>query len=433
MKRKINIRFMIISAAAIIITAVISTLLFYKVLQEQVFADLKAYEHIISQTDPSGLVISRDEMRVTLIAEDGTVIYDSQADAKTMENHKNRPEVKEAKKNGTTTEVRWSDTFSVHTFYYAELLENGNVLRIAKQTDSLYHVMMNTVVIILGISIMTFVLCALVSHLLTRRMVEPIERMADNLVMLDESQVYEEIRPFVTTIKEQHTNILNHAKMRQEFTANVSHELKTPLTAISGYAELIGNGMVEEGDIRRFANQIHKNSNRLLMLINDIIKLSELDDEEMEIPFEKFDLYELAENTIHMMEMPAQKQDVKLILYGEHVTVNGGKNLIDELLYNLISNAIRYNVKGGKVFVSIASVEGYPTLKVEDTGIGIPKKHQERVFERFYRVDKSRSKSTGGTGLGLAIVKHIVAQHDAFITLESEEGKGTSITIKFQP
>lgn len=350
-----------------------------------------------------------------------------------MENHKDRPEVIAAQKYGETKKIRWSSTLSVHTFYYAALKEDGSVLRIAKQSSSIYRVMVNAVMIILAMSIVTFVLCATVAHLLTRRMVEPIERMADNLVLLDASNVYEEIRPFVTTIKEQHTNILNHAKMRQEFTANVSHELKTPLTAISGYAELIENGMAAKEDIGRFAAQIHKNSSRLLMLINDIIKLSELDDEELKIPFEKFDLYTLAENTIHMMDMPAQKQDVDLILSGEHVMINGGKNLIDELIYNLISNAIRYNVKGGKVYVETGMDGDHPYLRVTDTGIGIPKEHQERVFERFYRVDKSRSKSTGGTGLGLAIVKHVVAQHDASISLESEEGKGTKITVKFQP
>lgn len=432
MKRKINIRFMIISAAAIIITAVISTFLFYKVLEEQVFSDLKAYEHVISQIEFDKLQIDLEEMRVTWIAEDGSVLYDSQADAATMENHADRPEFENARKYGTTREVRWSNTLAVHTFYYAALLEDGSVLRIAKRSNSLYHVMVNAAMIILGTSFVTFLLCALVSHLLTKRMVEPIERMADNLVLLDEENVYEEIRPFVTTIKEQHMNILNHAKMRQEFTANVSHELKTPLTAISGYAELIENGMVQEGDIRRFATQIQQNSNRLLMLINDIINLSELDDEELEIPFENFDLYNLAENTIHMMEISAQKQDVNVMLSGEHVMLDASKNLIDELMYNLISNAIRYNVKGGKVFVGIKMDDGHPTLTVEDTGIGIPREHQERVFERFYRVDKSRSKSTGGTGLGLAIVKHIVAQHDASIFLESEEGKGTKISVKFQ-
>ena len=223
MKKKMNIRFMIISAAAIIITAVISTVLFYMVLQEQVFSDLKAYEHIVSQIDPTELNIDKDEIRITWIDKDGTVIYDNEADASVMENHKDRPEVIAAQKYGETKKIRWSSTLSVHTFYYAALKEDGSVLRIAKQSSSIYRVMVNAVMIILAMSIVTFVLCATVAHLLTRRMVEPIERMADNLVLLDASNVYEEIRPFVTTIKEQHTNILNHATMRQEFTANVSH------------------------------------------------------------------------------------------------------------------------------------------------------------------------------------------------------------------
>lgn len=431
MKKKMNVRFMIVSAVAILVTAVISSVLFFQVLKAQVFEDLKAYEHVVSQTDPAAFEISREEMRVTLIGEDGEVLFDSQEDASAMENHNERPEVIEARATGTGQEVRWSETSSVHTFYYAAVMEDGRILRVAKQTTSLYDVIVNTLVIIFGIALLTFAGCALVAHMLTRRMVEPIEKMADSLVVLDESDVYEEIRPFVKTIKEQHMDILNHAKIRQEFTANVSHELKTPLTAISGYAELMENGMVEAGDVKRFAVQIHKNSSRLLMLINDIIKLSELDDEQLEIPFETFDFYELAQNTIHMLELPAQKQEVSLILSGEHVMLHAGKSLIEELLYNLISNALRYNVKGGKVYVEIRTEDERPVLVVEDTGIGIPKEHQERVFERFYRVDKSRSKSTGGTGLGLAIVKHIVAQHDAAITLESEEGKGTKMVVRF--
>ena len=431
MKKTMNIRFMIISAAAIMITAIISTILFFHVLKEQVFADLQAYEHVVSQTDPSMLEISKEEMRITIIAEDGEVLYDSQADESKMENHKNRPEIIDARKYGAGEKIRWSETFSVHTFYYAALLENGNVLRVAKKSKSLYDVMVNTIVIIFAIAVVIFALCSMAAHLLTKRMVEPIEKMADSLLVLDETHVYEEIRPFVKTIKEQHMNILNHAKIRQEFTANVSHELKTPLTAISGYAELIENGMVPQEDVGRFAVQIQKNSNRLLSLINDIIKLSELDSEEMKIPFEDIDLYELAESTMHMMEIPAQKQEVALCFSGEHVQIKGGKNLIEELIHNLVSNAVRYNVKGGKVFVRTGIKDGRVYLEVEDTGIGIPKEHQERIFERFYRVDKSRSKSTGGTGLGLAIVKHIVAQHDASIYLESEEGKGTKITVFF--
>lgn len=431
MKKTMNVRFMLISAAAILITALVSTVLFFYVLKRQVFADLQAYEHVICQTDPSTLEISREEMRITVIAKNGEVLYDSQADEAEMENHEDRPEIIAARKYGTGKKVRWSDTLSVHTFYYAALLENGNVLRVAKQSDSFYHIMKNIIIIILAISLLIFALCAVAAHLLTEKLVEPIEQMADSLLVLDESYIYEEIRPFVKTIKEQHMNILNHAKMRQEFTANVSHELKTPLTAISGYAELMENGMVPQEEIGRFAGQIQKNAHRLLSLINDIIKLSELDSDEMEIPFEQIDLYELAENTVHMLEIPAQKQEVELNFSGEHSFIQGGKNLIEELIYNLVSNAVSYNVKGGKVYIETGMTENRPFIQVADTGIGISKEHQERIFERFYRVDKSRSKSTGGTGLGLAIVKHIAAQHDASITLESEEGKGTKITVFF--
>ena len=431
MKKKINVQFMALCAAAIVITALVSTALFYNVLEDQVFADLKAYAHIIRQTDPEKLTIGKDEMRITWVDRDGSVLYESQADGAAMENHSGRPEIKQAKQFGMAVNVRWSATLSTHTFYYAERLENGSVLRIAKQSGSISRVMVNTGLIILAISLATFLLCAFLAHYLTKRMAEPIERMAENLLLLDKSEVYEEIRPFVITIKEQHKNILRHAKMRQEFTANVSHELKTPLTAISGYAELMENGMAKEEDIRHFAKQIHANSSRLIMLINDIIKLSELDDEEFKIPFETFDLFLLAENTVDMMELPAKKQEVKLILSGEHVMLYAGKNLIDELLYNLVSKAIRYNVKGGTVWIRIRNADAQPLLEVEDTGIGIPGEHRERVFERFYRVDKSRSKSTGGTGLGLAIVKHIVVQHQAELTLESSEGAGTKIIVKF--
>ncbi len=189
--------------------------------------------------------------------------------------------------------------------------------------------------------------------------------------------------------------------------------------------------MAKEEDVRRFAGQIHKNSARLLTLMNDIIKLSELDDAAFELSFETFDLYQLAENTACMMEPAAAKQEVEIVLLGESVLLHAEKDLIDELLYNLVSNAVRYNVKGGKVFIRTGLENGRPLLVVEDTGIGIPKEHRDRVFERFYRVDKSRSKSSGGTGLGLAIVKHIVSQHDAHLALESKEGKGTKIIVKF--
>ena len=250
-------------------------------------------------------------------------------------------------------------------------------------------------------------------------------------MLVDVNNVYEEIRPFVNTIKEQHVNIINNAQLRQEFTANVSHELKTPLTAISGYAELIGNGMTGKEDTIRFSNEIHSNANRLLSLINDIIKLSELDEADHQMEMERIDLYKLAENCVQMMQVTAEKQGIRLILQGESTMVMANKGLMDEVFYNLCSNAIRYNKPGGSVTVTVGTKDERPFLSVADTGIGIPKECQERVFERFYRVDKSRSKSTGGTGLGLAIVKHIVAQHNAALHLDSELDEGTTIEIVF--
>ena len=270
-----------------------------------------------------------------------------------------------------------------------------------------------------------------ISHYLTKKLVEPIEKLATNIMLVDENNVYEEIRPFVNTIKEQHVNIINNAQLRQEFTANVSHELKTPLTAISGYAELIGNGMTGKEDTIRFSNEIHSNANRLLSLINDIIKLSELDEADHQMEMERIDLYKLAENCVQMMQVTAEKQGIRLTLQGESAMTMANKGLMDEVFYNLCSNAIRYNKPGGSVTVTVGTKDERPFLSVADTGIGIPKECQERVFERFYRVDKSRSKSTGGTGLGLAIVKHIVAQHNAALHLDSELGEGTTIEIVF--
>ncbi len=211
----------------------------------------------------------------------------------------------------------------------------------------------------------------------------------------------------------------------------MSHELKTPLTAISGYAELIENGMAEKEDVTRFAGEIHRNSKRLLTLINDTIRLAELDAMEKTIEFEDVDLYEIAVNCVNMLQISAEKHQVQISLSGERCILYANKNMMEELVYNLCDNAIRYNNTGGSVQVQVREGQEQVELSVRDTGIGIPEKSQKRVFERFYRVDKSRSKQTGGTGLGLAIVKHIIAQHNAQITLTSEVGKGTEVKVIF--
>lgn len=225
-------------------------------------------------------------------------------------------------------------------------------------------------------------------------------------------------------------NELN-AKMRQEFTANVSHELKTPLTAISGYSELIENGMISsESEIRRMAGEIHSNSGRLITLINDVIRLSELDEEQEEV-LQKIPLLVAAKSCVQMLQINAEKHGVTLTLEGEEVSLWGTRQMVDEVLYNLCDNAIRYNKENGSVTVKVHRQNDCAVLIVQDTGIGIPEECQERIFERFYRVDKGRSKSTGGTGLGLAIVKHILVRLKGKLSLVSKPGEGTTITIVF--
>ena len=440
MKKKINIRFIMIAALAIVVTALSAMLVYYNILKEQVFGDLKAYAHVIEllniddlaagiEKDPYNPI--DDDLRITLIGTDGEVLYESLLNKDEMDNHNERPEIIEAREKGEGEAVRYSATSGTHTFYYAERLQNGNVLRIGRDSVSVNRIMVNTLVIVLVIALGILFVCMGISHYLTKKLVEPIEKLATNIMLVDENNVYEEIRPFVNTIKEQHINIINNAQLRQEFTANVSHELKTPLTAISGYAELIGNGMTGKEDTIRFSNEIHSNANRLLSLINDIIKLSELDEADHQMEMERIDLYKLAENCVQMMQVTAEKQGIRLILQGESTMVMANKGLMDEVFYNLCSNAIRYNKPGGSVTVTVGTKDEHPFLSVSDTGIGIPKECQERVFERFYRVDKSRSKSTGGTGLGLAIVKHIVAQLNAALHLDSELDEGTTIEIVF--
>ena len=436
MKKKINVQFIIVSSFAVVFTAAAAMILFYNIFKNQVYDDIKDYTHVI-QTLPQAfwenekniIRLKEDGLRVTVIQKDGSVEFDSSANQKEMENHKGRPEIQKAQESGEGTTVRWSATSSLHTFYYAKRLENGNVLRVGKDSENISHMLKRTVLLILLASLLVLSLCGILSRYLTRNLLAPIEKLASHPD--NNTGIYKEIEPFLQTIQQQHRNILNHARMRQEFTANVSHELKTPLTAISGYAELIESGMADGGDIKRFAGEIHVSSDRLLSLINDILKLSELDDREQEFDIVPVDLYKAARSCLDMMEMQAAKQEIKLYLMGESCIIPANRNLIDELLYNLCSNGIRYNNEGGAVIVTVVPENGKALLSVKDTGIGIPKEYQERIFERFYRVDKGRSRQRGGTGLGLAIVKHIVAQHHAEIMLESQPGKGTEIKIFF--
>lgn len=438
MKKKINIQFLLIAALAIILTVTTTSVVFYGIFEKEVVNDLKTYAHVLVDSEAylnkgeTSKLTSKDELRVTIIREDGTVEYDTNVDVDTMDNHSERPEVVEALKYGEGDAVRRSSTLDKNTFYYAIKMEDGNVLRVSKETGNMLSVYRSSFPSILAIVIVLFAICIILSHFLTKSLMRPIEQMANNIDNCSNISTYKELKPFLNTIQKQHEDIVKNANMRQDFTANVSHELKTPLTSISGYSELIENGMANSEDVVRFAREIHRNSNRLLTLINDIIRLSELDTLDRDVSFEKINLMDVAKNCVEMVRLNAQKHKIQIQWTGGDANVYANREMMEELTYNLCDNAIRYNNENGKVIVSTYEEEDKAILVVKDTGIGISKENQERIFERFYRVDKSRSKSTGGTGLGLAIVKHIVAQHkNATIQLESEEGKGTEIKVTF--
>lgn len=437
MKKKINLQFMFISAVGILLTFCLSTVIFYELFKREVVDELKTYADVIKETQSYDQILQGeydpdvDDLRITMIKKDGKVFYDSFADAKKMENHANRQEVRQALKHGNGKAIRTSDTLDKNTFYYAVRLDDGNILRVAKESRSIWSVFIKVTPAILILIFVILAISKMLSDVLTKSLLLPIEQMSENLDHLEDITTYKELMPFINTIQEQHKNILMNAKMRQEFTANVSHELKTPLTAISGYSELIQNGMTNEEETIRFAGEIHKSAKRLLTLINDTIRLSQLDTSEQKVIYEAIDLYKIAEDCVNMLKFSAENHGITISIHGTNAYLEGNKEMLEEVVYNLCDNAIRYNNEGGKVDVTVKPVKGKIYLCVEDNGIGISKEHQERIFERFYRVDKSRSKSTGGTGLGLAIVKHIIQQHGAHMELTSEKGKGTKIEIEF--
>ena len=428
---------MFISAVGILLTFCLSTVIFYELFKSEVVDELKTYADVIKETQSYDQILQGeydpdvDDLRITMIKKDGKVFYDSFADVKKMENHANRQEVRQALKHGNGKAIRTSDTLDKNTFYYAVRLDDGNILRVAKESRSIWSVFIKVTPAILILIFVILAISKMLSDVLTKSLLLPIEQMSENLDHLEDITTYKELMPFINTIQEQHKNILMNAKMRQEFTANVSHELKTPLTAISGYSELIQNGMANEEETIRFAGEIHKSAKRLLTLINDTIRLSQLDTSEQKVIYEAIDLYKIAEDCVNMLKFSAENHGITISIHGTNAYLEGNKEMLEEVVYNLCDNAIRYNNEGGKVDVTVKPVKGKIYLCVEDNGIGISKEHQERIFERFYRVDKSRSKSTGGTGLGLAIVKHIIQQHGAHMELTSEKGKGTKIEIEF--
>ena len=483
--------------------------------------------------------VEADRFRVTWIDVDGKVLFDTQVDQFTMENHSDREEIKEAIEEGTGSAVRISTTLTEQTFYEAQKLKDGTILRISANQKSAWSLMVGMIWPIVLIGILALGSSAFLARHMATKIVEPLNKL--DLEYPLKNEVYEEIAPLLHRIHRQHNLIktqmeelqrkadefsqitdsmqeglvlldshctilsinpfakqlyetgddcigknfltidksntmrmaVNDAldkgrgyskanyngreyqfdlsciksegvvigavvlafditerfqaeQIRREFSANVSHELKTPLQGIIGSAELLENNFVKSEDIPRFVGHIRKEAARLVTLIEDIIHLSQLD-EGVEVPTEKVDLLVVAEDVKKILENSAAQKGITIDVTGKGFTVQGVPRMLQETVYNLCDNAIKYNVQGGKINIHVED----NCLIVEDTGIGIPIEHQSRVFERFYRVDKSHSKESGGTGLGLSIVKHTVAHHNATICLESESEKGTKIYIQF--
>lgn len=424
---------MVVIAVSILLSVFFTTAVSYRFFQKEVFADLSSFAEIMEDVElmermeEEGVVNAHNELRLTWIAPDGSVLYDSYSGNDILDNHKERPEVAQAMRTGQGTSVRKSQTMGENIFFYAKRSEDGTILRVAKQAGSIWNVYRNTLPITLLIAVLSFLISVWIARQLTKAFVLPIEQMASDMGNLQNVSTYKELMPFIELIRSRHEEALQNARIRQEFTANVSHELKTPLTSISGYAELIATGMASKKEGRHFAEEIHGNAQRLLALINDILQLSELDDSpDDSLSFEPVDVYELAVHCMEMMQPVADKHGVTLSLKGTPLVIHADRRLLEELLYNLCDNAIRYNREDGHVWVTVTD-----KLIVQDDGIGISPKYQKRVFERFFRVDKSRSRKTGGTGLGLAIVKHIAQVHGASVSLDSDVGIGTTVRVEF--
>ncbi len=372
--------------------------------------------------------VDRDT-RLTQIAPDGEVLYDSRRDENSIENHKSRPEVQSALQSGTGEDVRMSDTVGREMYYYAVLLNDGSVLRVARTMDGLMRTAVNVFPVMGVLALLMMGFAILLARWQTRRLIKPINEL--DLEHPLENDVYPELEPLLIAMDQQNKEKEAVSNMRKEFSANVSHELKTPLTSISGYAEIMKNGMVRPADIQLFSERIYKEARRLITLVEDIIKLSKLDEESVELEKQEVNLYELTREVVSRLAPQAAQKNIRMELTGEPVKYNGIRQILDEMIYNICENAIKYNNDNGRVSIWVGDTLEGAKISVSDTGIGIPKEHQERIFERFYRVDKSHSKERGGTGLGLSIVKHGAILHGAKVIVDSEPGKGTRMEIHF--
>lgn len=393
--------------------------------------------------------IELGDTRVTLVADDGTVLYDSDESPADMANHADRPEIAEALADGDGISERSSSTMGETMLYNAVRLDDGSVIRLSKRQEGYISIFFTLLIPLLCLGAVAALLAWAAASREAKAIIAPLELVDLDHPKRNMENAYQEMVPMLERIENQRQELkrqmrvlADNDRMRREFTANITHELKTPLTAISGYAELIGSGMVaSEDDQRDFAMRIYKEAGRLTSLVNDILTLSNLDEAEHSADAaaasvlgtrEPVDLPRMLDSVYQRLEGVAAKQGILLTVSSCPAVVEGVPRLLDELVYNLASNAIRYNKADGSVLLACGlNSDERPYIRVSDTGIGIAEEEREKIFERFYRVDKSRSKARGGTGLGLAIVKHAAVFHNAELNVESELGEGTCITVTF--
>ena len=551
MRKKIFKNMCLLALVTILLSSLLVTIVYYANSDARMKSEVREETRFVrGAVELSGqdylATVENTANRITLIDTDGTVLYDNQADPATMENHSDREEFQEASTAGAGEATRISDTIAEQTFYYAVKLQNGQVLRVAATTDSVFAAVLAVLPWILGVEVLVAVCTVLFSNFLTKKIVAPINRL--DLDHPADNEIYDELSPLLGKISRQNeviaqqikslrekqeeftsitenmsegflvldnnTDILSYntsalrllgaeavpaeshvsalalnrsagfrsavdgalagkrseqlvrqggrccqvmanpvlrdgevegavvvilditereerENLRREFTANVSHELKTPLTSISGFAEIIKNGIVKPEDIPRFAGNIYEESQRLVTLVDDILTLSRLDEADVQLEREDFDLSSLARDVAGRLKASAKKNGVVITVIGDKAEINGVKSIVDEMVFNLVDNAVKYNKQNGRVTVTVDSSSDGTALTVTDTGIGIPQADVDRVFERFSRVDKSHSKEIGGTGLGLSIVKHGAAFHNAKVSLQSTEGEGTTVRLVF--
>ncbi|MBP3742867.1 MAG: hypothetical protein J6J00_07785 [Treponema sp.] len=412
----------------------------YTYFEEQLFNELESESIFLEDYVLNGDLLKLQNLetknRITLIHSNGSVYFDNTVSFEEMENHALRSEFLGAKDKGVSKVSRYSSTMTEKTLYFAKLLSNGDVLRISCNQHSVWVLVLGMSQTLLLLLVIAVIISGISASWISQKIVHPLNSI--NLDEPESSDVYEELKPFTKRIAEENFEKAQREEIRAQYTANVSHELKTPLTSISGFAEILMQGGTDPKITVDFSKSIYDEAQRMTTLVNDIIKLSKLDEKSIAMEKEALSLRSICREVMEVLSASAKTKNLSLNLEGDSGLINGVEPVIYEMIYNLVDNAIKYNKIDGSVNIKIQEMQNSSgardkvILTVSDTGIGIPYSERERIFERFYRIDKSRSRALGGTGLGLSIVKHAAKYHNASVLVTSEEEKGSTFTVVFE-